>query len=157
LPDAVVIVEVPVPLSAHAALYVVLTLLLIAILWAVFGSMDRIVVAPGKVATRTPLGVMQPFSTSCILQINVWVPREAETLLTLVPDGADLYIEAHMPSPDAGYVKVGDEVRVKLDAYPFQRFGILNGVLDVISADSVPQKRTMTSLNSLPAAGTDHH
>ncbi len=68
------------------------------------------------------------------------VLREAETLLTLVPDGADLYVEARMPSRDVGYVKLGDEVRVKLEAYPFQRFGTLNGILDVVSADSVPLK-----------------
>ena len=363
-PDATQIEEAPVPLAAHATLYAVLALLVTAILWAIFGSVDRIVVAPGKIATRTPLVVMQPFSTSRILKIDVkagdhvrkgqvlvsfdpafaqadvvslehkvetltaqtarleaqlsgasfasrpddtvarltqvqifnqemsdyqaevkqrdsrlrqiesqvrvneaslpgirdqlemarrvvgiqrnlrsqqaaaeldvmraesalvdadlklkntmgdvaklgeqraetnqernaylekWrsdhnqqlvkarqdlseaaetlnkahrmkdlteivapasgtilevadrsvgsVLREAETLLTLVPDGADLYVEAQMPSRDVGYVKVGDEVRVKLEAYPFQRFGTLNGVLDVVSADSLPAKQ----------------
>jgi len=363
-PDATQIEEAPVPIAAHATLYAVFALLVIAILWSVFGSVDRIVVAPGKVATRTPLVVMQPFSTSRILKIDVkagdhvrkgqvlvffdpafaqadvvslehkvetltaktarleaqlsggsfasrpddtvarltqvqifnqemsdyqaevkqrdsrlrqiesqirvneaslpgirdqlemarrvvgiqkslrtqqaaaeldvmraesalvdadlklkntlgditklseqraetlqernaylekWrsdhnqelvktrqelseasetlnkahrmkdlteivapasgtilevadrsvgsVLREAETLLTLVPDGADLYVEARMPSRDVGYVKVGDEVRVKLEAYPFQRFGTLNGVLDVVSADSLPAKQ----------------
>src|SRR5690348_3510059 len=70
-PDAVAIEEAPVPLSAHAALYAVLALLVIAVLWAIFGSVDRIVVAPGKIATRTPLVVMQPFSTSRILKIDV--------------------------------------------------------------------------------------
>jgi len=68
------------------------------------------------------------------------VLREAETLITLVPDGADFYVEARMPSRDVGYVKQGDAVRVKLEAYPFQRFGTLNGILDVVSADSVPLK-----------------
>jgi HlyD family secretion protein len=363
-PDATQIEEAPVPIAAHATLYAVFALLVIAILWSVFGSVDRIVVAPGKVATRTPLVVMQPFSTSRILKIDIkagdhvrkgqvlvffdpafaqadvvslehkvetltaktarleaqlsggaflsrpedtvarltqvqifnqemsdyqaevkqrdsrlrqiesqirvneaslpgirdqlemarrvvgiqkslrtqqaaaeldvmraesalvdadlklkntlgditklseqraetlqernaylekWrsdhnqelvktrqelseasetlnkahrmkdlteivapasgtilevadrsvgsVLREAETLLTLVPDGADLYVEARMPSRDVGYVKVGDEVRVKLEAYPFQRFGTLNGVLDVVSADSLPAKQ----------------
>jgi len=68
------------------------------------------------------------------------VLREAETLVTLVPDGADLYVEANVPSRDVSYVKVGDGVRVKLETYPFQRFGTLDGVLDVISADSIPLK-----------------
>ena len=66
------------------------------------------------------------------------VLREAETLVTLVPDGADLYIEANVPSRDISYLKVGDEVRIKLEAYPFQRFGTAHGVLTVIGADSVP-------------------
>jgi HlyD family secretion protein len=360
-PDAVAIEEAPVPVSANAALYTVIALLLIAILWAVFGSVDRIVVAPGKIATRTPLIVMQPFTTSRISNIAVvpgdhvrkgqvlvsfdpafaqadvaslrhkverttaqiarleaqlggarFVPeagaewatqaqifaqesaayaaemaqrdsrmrglesqlraqrdalasltqqremsykvvdiyrrladqkagapldvmraqsnalevdtkvtgttgdirrleeqhaelaaerrayldkwrsdhsqqlvqarqefaeasetlnkaqrlreftqlrapadgtileiadrsvgsvlREAETLLTLVPDGANLYVEANVPSRDISYVKVGDEVQVKLEAYPFQRQGTLNGRLDVLSADSIQLK-----------------
>jgi HlyD family secretion protein len=68
------------------------------------------------------------------------VLREAETLVTLVPDGADLYVEANTPSRDVGYLKVGDQVRVKLEAYPFQQYGTLDGVLDVISADSITVK-----------------
>lgn len=70
-PDATAIEEAPVPVSANATLYTVLTLLVIAILWSIFGSLDRIVVAQGKIATRTPLIVMQPFTTSRIMAIDV--------------------------------------------------------------------------------------
>jgi HlyD family secretion protein len=69
------------------------------------------------------------------------VLREAETLVTLVPDGATLYVEANAPSRDVSYVKVGDSVRIKLETYPFQRFGTIDGVLEAISADSIPLKR----------------
>jgi HlyD family secretion protein len=68
------------------------------------------------------------------------VMREAETLVTLVPDGADLYVEANVPSRDISYLKVGQPVRIKLETYPFQKYGTLNGRLDVLSADSVPLK-----------------
>ena len=68
------------------------------------------------------------------------VLKEAETLVTLVPDGAELYVEANVPSRDISYLKVGDNVRVKLESYPFQRFGTINGVLTVISPDSMPLK-----------------
>ncbi len=70
-PDATAIEEAPVPISAHAALYTVVAVLLVAILWSIIGTVDRIVVAPGKIATRTPLIVMQPYTTSRILSINV--------------------------------------------------------------------------------------
>ncbi len=63
------------------------------------------------------------------------VLREAETLVTLVPDNADLYIEAGVPSRDIGYLKLGDSVRVKLESYPFQRFGTVSAVLTVINPD----------------------
>ncbi|GAA0542340.1 HlyD family secretion protein [Rhizomicrobium palustre] len=68
------------------------------------------------------------------------VLREAETAVTLVPDGADLYVEANVPSRDISYLKVGQEVRVKLEAYPFQRYGTLNGTLMVLAPDSIPLK-----------------
>jgi hemolysin D len=68
------------------------------------------------------------------------VLREAETLITLVPDGADVYAEANVQSRDVSHLKVGNPVRVKLETYPFQKYGTLNGRLEVISADSVPQK-----------------
>lgn len=71
---------------------------------------------------------------------NGSVMREAETLVTLVPDNADLYVEANVPSRDISYLTVGDSVRVKLESYPFQRFGTVSGTLTVISPDSQPLK-----------------
>jgi hemolysin D len=69
--DATAIEEAPIGVSIYAAFYVVLVVLVVAVLWAVFGTVDRIVVAQGKIATRTPLVVMQPFVTSRILKIFV--------------------------------------------------------------------------------------
>jgi HlyD family secretion protein len=69
------------------------------------------------------------------------VLREAETLVTLVPDAADLYVEANVPSRDISYLRAGNQVRVKLETYPFQRYGTVDGILDVISADSIPLKQ----------------
>jgi HlyD family secretion protein len=42
---------------------------------------------------------------------------------------------------DVGHIKIGNSVRVKLEAYPFQKMGTLAGHLDVISADSIPLKQ----------------
>ncbi|HEU0162264.1 MAG TPA: HlyD family type I secretion periplasmic adaptor subunit [Rhizomicrobium sp.] len=70
-PDAVAIAEAPVPVTAHIALYVVLLLLVGVVLWAVIGTVDRIVVAQGKITTRTPMLVMQPFTTSRVVSIDV--------------------------------------------------------------------------------------
>ena len=88
--------------------------------------------------------------------------REAETLVTLVPDNADLYVEASVPSRDIGYLKLGDSVRIKLESYPFQRFGTASGVLTVINPDSELLKqgdeqsprvyRVKVLLNDSPAA-----
>ena len=68
------------------------------------------------------------------------VLREAETLITMVPDNSSLYVEANIPARDVGYVKVGQLVRIKLETYPFQRYGTIDGTLVVISPDSLPLK-----------------
>ncbi|MBF0159159.1 MAG: HlyD family type I secretion periplasmic adaptor subunit [Magnetococcales bacterium] len=64
------------------------------------------------------------------------VVREAEPLFTLVPINSLLEVEAQIDSKDIGYVKVGDLVRVKLDAFPFQKHGTLSGVVESISQDA---------------------
>ena len=66
------------------------------------------------------------------------VIREAEPLVTLVPADVPLEVEAEIPSRDIGLVRVGDPVRVKLDAFPFQRHGVLPGEVRTISADAFP-------------------
>ncbi len=63
--------------------------------------------------------------------------REAEALITLVPMEGDIELEGHLRPLDIGRVRVGDEVRVKLEAYPFQKYGTLNGVVRNISEDTI--------------------
>ncbi|CAO3441283.1 HlyD family type I secretion periplasmic adaptor subunit [Azospirillum endophyticum] len=89
------------------------------------------------------------------------VVREAEPLVTLVPADVPLEVEAEIPSRDIGLVRVGDVVRVKLDAFPFQRHGTLSGELRTISADAFPhdaaQGGAQVAVNPdapRPAAGT---
>ncbi|MCQ2379390.1 MAG: HlyD family type I secretion periplasmic adaptor subunit [Victivallaceae bacterium] len=68
--------------------------------------------------------------------------REAEALLTLIPIDENLEFEARLLPQDIGRVKVGDEVRIKLDAYPFQKFGTLDGRVRNISADTINADRS---------------
>ncbi|MGZ4968230.1 MAG: HlyD family type I secretion periplasmic adaptor subunit [Methylobacter sp.] len=59
---------------------------------------------------------------------------------TLVPLGAELEAEVQIDSMDVGYVKLGDVSRIKLDAYPFQRHGILTGEVRTMSEDAFRQE-----------------
>ncbi|KAA0593804.1 HlyD family secretion protein [Azospirillum lipoferum] len=87
------------------------------------------------------------------------VIREAEPLVTLVPADVPLEVEAEIPSRDIGLVRVGDFVRVKLDAFPFQRHGTLPGEIRTISADAFthdPAQAAAAPINPdgpRPAAG----
>jgi len=59
---------------------------------------------------------------------------------TLVPLGTELEAEVQIDSMDVGYVKLGDVSRIKLDAYPFQRHGILTGDVRTMSEDAFRQE-----------------
>jgi membrane fusion protein len=48
-------------------------------------------------------------------------------LVALVPDGIDLEANLLVPSRSAGLIQPGQEVRVRVDAFPYQRFGTLTG------------------------------
>jgi HlyD family secretion protein len=60
----------------------------------------------------------------------------ADPLLTLLPAHAALVAELTVKSSDIGYLQPGDSVNVKVDAYPFQRHGVLHGRVRAISAAS---------------------
>lgn len=64
------------------------------------------------------------------------VVREAEPLITLVPIDVPQEAEIEIDPKDVGSVRVGDRVRIKLEALPFQRHGTLDGEVRVISGDA---------------------
>jgi HlyD family secretion protein len=64
------------------------------------------------------------------------VLQEAEPLITMVPTGTALIAEVMINSSDVGYTKAGDEVAVKVDAFPYQRHGLLEGSLRNVGEES---------------------
>lgn len=70
------------------------------------------------------------------------VAREAEPLFTLVPLDAVLEAEVQIGAGDVGYVKTGDRARLKIDAFPFQRHGVLEGSVRTISEDAFRRDRS---------------
>ena len=57
-------------------------------------------------------------------------------LMTLVPQGEKLRAEVYVTNQDIGFVKSGQETKVKLAAYPFQKYGMLDGTVFAVSADA---------------------
>jgi HlyD family secretion protein len=57
-------------------------------------------------------------------------------LMTLVPEGEPLLAEVWLQNQDAGFVRAGQSAKLKLTAFPFQRFGMVEGRVLRISADS---------------------
>jgi hemolysin D len=69
------------------------------------------------------------------------VVKPADPLLVIVPRGEELMVEAMVLNKDIGFVREGQPVQVKLEAFPFTRYGIVNGVVERIGRDSVENEK----------------
>lgn len=87
-----------------------------------------------KVAERSVGSIIQP----------------AEPFVTLVPFSSDIEVEVDVPAKDIGRIRVEDPVRVKLDAFPFQRHDTLPGKVRVISEDAFSQPRQESKKEAAP-------
>lgn len=70
------------------------------------------------------------------------VVREAEPFFTLVPLDVPLEGEVEIEARDVGHVRIGAAVKLKLDAYPFQTHGMLEGEVSTVSADAFSREET---------------
>ncbi len=66
--------------------------------------------------------------------------RPGDIIMELVPFGDKLIIEAKLPTTDVSFVKKGQKVAVKLDAYDYSIYGIFDGTVDYISPDTLVEK-----------------
>lgn len=87
-------------------------------------------------ATHTPGTVVQP----------------GTILMTLVPSGEQLKAEVWVSNEDIGFVRTEQEAKVKLAAYPFQKYGMLTGEVVHVSADAQDQPNGQSQSNAQQGA-----
>jgi hemolysin D len=69
------------------------------------------------------------------------VVTPAQALMVMVPSGESLEVEAALENKDIGFVEVGQRVEVKVDAFPFTRYGLIEGRVVGLSSDAVVDER----------------
>lgn len=57
----------------------------------------------------------------------------SKALLQILPDNAKLIARLYIPAQNIGFLKKGDSVAIKYDAYPSQRFGIYKALVKEIN------------------------
>jgi hemolysin D len=77
------------------------------------------------------------------------VLQPGQMVATIAPKGVPLVLRAQMTSRDSGFLKVGLPVKVKLDAFPYQDYGILAGKIRWIAPDSKRSKMANNSEESV--------
>ncbi len=69
-------------------------------------------------------------------------------LMTLVPNNEALQAEVWLKNEDAGFVRAGQQVKVKLSSYPFQKYGMVDGTVLQVSADATDKGNNNASNNT---------
>ena len=62
------------------------------------------------------------------------VIQPGNTLMSIVPLDEALMVETRIPPHQIGHVSVGQPVKIKVSAYDFSRYGVVNGTVQSISA-----------------------
>jgi hemolysin D len=82
------------------------------------------------------------------------VATDAEPLFSLMPLNASLEADVEIDSKDSGFVKVGDPVRIKLDAYKFLEHGTAEGLVRTISQDSFTEESSQDAISTGRSSAT---
>ena len=64
-----------------------------------------------------------------------------DNLISIVPSDAPLIIKASVLNKDIGFLKLGQEVAVKIDTFSFQKYGLLHGNIIEISKDAIEDEK----------------
>jgi hemolysin D len=65
------------------------------------------------------------------------VVKPAEPLMYIVPDEAGLEVEAWIKNRDIGFVEHGQDTEIKVETFPFTRYGTIPGRVASVSQDAV--------------------
>ncbi len=69
------------------------------------------------------------------------VVTPAQELLHIVPANQVLEIDASLPNKDIGFVRTGQIAEIKIDSFPFTKYGVIDGEIIDISADAIEDEK----------------
>lgn len=69
------------------------------------------------------------------------VVTPAQALMVIVPRDNVLEVEAMLPNKDIGFVNPGQDAEVKVETFPFTKYGILRGKITQVSSDAIQDEK----------------
>jgi hemolysin D len=111
-------------------------------------SLAKAVAKLGRTRLVAPIdGVAQQLSVTTIGQ----VVTTGQQLMLIAPTGGPLQVEALVANLDIGFVKIGQDAVIKVDAFPFTRFGTLSGKVVRIAHEAVNETEAKRALADVTA------
>lgn len=105
--------------------------------------------ADRQVLVRAP----QAGTVSAVLAEPGQSVSPASALASLVPAGAVLQAHLYAPSSAIGFVRAGQPVRMRFDAFPYQKYGLVNG--RVLQVSRTPLAASEVAALALAPAGIE--
>jgi hemolysin D len=112
----------------------------------------------GLLALKAPqAGIVKDIATTT----RGAVVQPGMVLMTLVPRGDTLLAEVQVRNEDVGFVHQGQRVKLKVAAYPFQKYGLLEGRIQTLAPDvqvnpNRPSPNAMEGYKALVQLDTPH-
>ena len=69
------------------------------------------------------------------------VAQAAQTLMLIVPEDSPLEVEAMVLNKDIGFIEKDQSIEIKIESFPFTRYGLIEGKVTHISADAVEDEK----------------
>lgn len=99
-------------------------------------DLDKAEYKAGYLELKAPQdGVIKDLSTHTVGS----VVSPGATLVTLVPKTDQLQAEVFVKNDDIGFVYLTQDAKIKVAALPFQRFGLVDGTVSLVTADANEQ------------------
>lgn len=96
--------------------------------------------ALAKATRRADLQTLRAPVSGAVQQMHIAgigaVVTPAQQLLSIVPNDETVEVEAVLENRDAGFVREGQRVELKVDAFPFTRYGLLGGTVLSVDRDA---------------------
>lgn len=70
--------------------------------------------------------------------------KVGELVMQIVPDGAPLEVQAYVLNTDIGFVHEGQPATIKVDTFPYTRYGTIQGRVTHIGADAITGSLAVT-------------
>ena len=67
------------------------------------------------------------------------VVASGQEIMRIVPEDSGLEIEAYVRNRDIGFVSVGQEAAVKVESFPYTRYGAIHAHVVRIAKDAIPE------------------
>nr|WP_240732316.1 MULTISPECIES: HlyD family type I secretion periplasmic adaptor subunit [Dyella] len=69
------------------------------------------------------------------------VVTPAQPILSVVPDDEPLEVEVTILNKDIGFIRPGQEAAVKIDSFPYTRYGQVEGRVESVSHDAIQDEK----------------